>query len=480
MFSLGLDIGTSKVALALTELSTRRVVLTQSAAYPESATKVRGVQDSNALLECTMQLVRNALHGRSEAVSAICVAGQMHGVVVFDSRGAPVTPLLNWQDERCNADPSFLPELCTRTGHSLCAGFGCATLSWLFSGKDSDIAIPPVNEEKEECTYRCGTIMDLLVARLCGAAAAPVMDETNAASFGLYSPAAHDWDWAAVRAAGIPPAILPRVVAPGSVAGLLTGEAAADLLLSCPASSATSGIPVYAAAGDFQAALLATVSDPAADIAINIGTGGQLAAIIDAIPCDPSSSSSSTSCALRVAGRPYEYRPFFGGKVAVTAASLSGGSAWAWLVDLLRGWLGALGVDRARDELYPTLNALGLEALEAEGTGNAGLRVRPTFSGERHAPGLRGEITGITADNMGLGQMCAALARGIVENLRDMVPKEVLCGKKRVVASGNAIRRSRMFQAVIQRVFMLPLEVCEYVEEAAVGASFIVSTGPNN
>ena len=464
MFSLGLDIGTSKVALAPTELGTRRVVLTQSAEYPECATKVRGVQDAGALLECAVQLVQSALRDRSEAVSAICVAGQMHGVVVFDSRGVPVTPLVNWQDERCNADPSFLPELCAQTGHSLCAGFGCATLSWLYNGKDSDITLD------NECAYRCGTIMDLLVARLCGNAAAPVMDETNAAAFGLYSPAAHDWDWAAVRAAGIPPSVLPRIVAPGSVAGLLTREAAADLLHG--ASGVCAGIPVYAAAGDFQAALLATVGDPAADIAINIGTGGQLAAIVDAIPADPSSPSSP--CALRVAGRPYEYRPFFGGRVAVTAASLSGGSAWAWLVELLRGWLGALGVDRSRDALYPALDALGLEALEAPGAeGDEVLRVQPTFAGERHAPGLRGEITGITADNMGLGQLCAALARGVVENLRDMVPEDVLRGKSRVVASGNAIRRSRLFQNVIQRVFRLPLEVCEHAEEAAVGASFI-------
>ena len=366
MLSLGLDIGTSKVALALMELSTRRVVLTQSAEYPETATKARGVQDADALLECAVQLVRSALRGRSETVSAICVAGQMHGVVVFDARGAPVTPLINWQDERCSADPSFLPGLCARTGHSLCAGFGCATLSWLYSGRDSNANSNSSNNggggggvalSREEGGYRCGTVMDLLVARLCGTAGAPVMDETNAAAFGLYSPAAHDWDWAAVRCAGIPQGVLPRVVAPGAVAGLLTQEAAAGLLCSSPCVRA--GVPVYAAAGDFQAALLATVRDAAADIALNIGTGGQLAVIVDAVPSDaplpPSPISSSTASppgyALRVAGRPYEYRPFFGGRVAVTAASLSGGSAWVWLVDLLRGWVGALGVDRARDAL---------------------------------------------------------------------------------------------------------------------------------
>ena len=141
--------------------------------------------------------------------------------------------------------------------------------------------------------------------------------------------------------------------------------------------------------------------------------------------------------------------------------------------------MGALGVDRARDALYPALDALGLEALAAgeDADEGAALRVRPTFSGERHAPELRGTITGISADNMGLGQLCAALARGIVENLRGMVPEEALRGKRRVVASGNAIRRSRLLQAVIQRVFALPLEVCEYPEEAAVGASLIAGCG---
>lgn len=460
---LGLDIGTSKVALALTEAGTRSVLHTQSMEYPGSATRVRGEQDANALLATAAQLVQSALRGRSEKVSAICVAGQMHGVVVFDGHGTPLTPLINWQDERCNAEPSFLPGLCARTGHSLCSGFGCATLSWLYSHG----VLPAEGGRAETC--RCGTVMDLLVARLCGIAAAPVMDETNAAAFGLYSHAAHDWDRAAVCAAGISPDILPRVVLPGAIAGLLTQESAEALLCCCP--NIPAGIPVHAAAGDFQAALLTTVRDAEADIAINIGTGGQLAVVVDSVP----SASPLADVPLRVAGRPYEYRPFFGGRLAVTAASLSGGSAWKWLVDLLQSWLGDLGLSKERDALYSALDALGLKALDelAKTAPSSMLNVHPTFSGERHAPELRGEITGITTDNMGLGQLSAALAKGIVENLQSMVPEEVLRGKKRVVASGNAIRRSKLFQTVIQRTFMLPLEISEFTEEAAVGASFV-------
>lgn len=457
MFSLGLDIGTSKVALALTEVGTQRTVLTQSIEYPKgssTANKIRGEQNAENLLSATVKLVRSALSDRSEVISAICVAGQMHGVVIFDESGVPLFPLVNWQDERCNTDPTFLPRLCAKTGHSMCSGFGCSTLAWLSEHGSLN------------ASNSCGTIMDLLVARLCGATNAPVMDETNASSFGLYSHTSHNWDEAAVRAAGIPLAILPRVVPPGSVAGHLTPEAATALF----GRSDAAGIPVYAATGDFQAALLATVYDPKRDIAINIGTGGQLATVVDAEACPPGTP-------LRAPGRSYEYRPFFGGKLAVTAASLSGGSAWKWLADLLHSWLSALGLGKSSeaglDTLYSAMDTLGMEALNSSDGTSELLHVRPTFSGERHDPKLRGEISGITADNVSLGQLCVALAKGIVENLVEMMPPEVLCGKERIVASGNAIRRSKLLQAVVQRTFGLPLEICEHAEEAAVGASLI-------
>lgn len=73
--------------------------------------------------------------------------------------------------------------------------------------------------------------------------------------------------------------------------------------------------------------------------------------------------------------------------------------------------------------------------------------------------------------NFTIGNLARALARGILVNLKEMLPQSVLRDRARVVGSGNALRRSRLLQALTQEVFDLPLLLTEGREEAAVGAA---------
>ncbi|GGS28940.1 rhamnulokinase [Deinococcus knuensis] len=61
-------------------------------------------------------------------------------------------------------------------------------------------------------------VPDLLHFWLCGAKAT---ERTNASTTGLYDPRTGDWAWALVDAAGIPRALLPRIVEPGTDLGEL-------------------------------------------------------------------------------------------------------------------------------------------------------------------------------------------------------------------------------------------------------------------
>eukprot|EP01105_Mastigella_eilhardi_P010089 TRINITY_DN2363_c0_g2_i5.p1 TRINITY_DN2363_c0_g2~~TRINITY_DN2363_c0_g2_i5.p1 ORF type:complete len:410 (+),score=83.24 TRINITY_DN2363_c0_g2_i5:167-1396(+) len=401
-----------------------------------------------------MDLVAELVRGTEEEVACVGVTGQMHGVVVLArDTGAVLTPLVTWQDQRCAEEPGFLARLCRATGHDLCTGFGCATLAW---ARAHD-AMPAGAETG--AVVAC-TVMDALVARLCGGEV--VMDDANAASFGLYDGRARDWDCSAALAAGVPPALLPRVVSAGTPAGTLAPPAAARLGLRA-------GTPVCTATGDFQAALLASLANVDSDVALNLGTGGQVAVVLP--------SSTQVPAHMRESGRAYEFRPFPRHRVAVTAATLCAGAAWAWLASSARSWALALGAGSLPEEahIYARLDTLGLAYLDDWAAGR--VSQPPYFGvhllGERHDPSMRGRIDGISLENAGPGAMAAAVARGIARALREQLPPAALEGRTRVVASGGAARRSALLRRAAAEEFGLPLHLCGVGEEAAVGAALL-------
>jgi sedoheptulokinase len=433
---LGIDVGTSKVAAVIID-GGRRVI---ASASREHGADIRGSpgrseQDVQAIFAAALLTVQELPPNLRRQVQAVGVTGQMHGVVVLDEHRAPLTPLITWQDGRC-LEGDFLARLSARCGHRLGTGFGCATLAWLVEHQ----ALPAG-------AAASATVQDVLVAALCGESR-PVTDPTDAASWGLLDLRWLDWDCQAVQKALLPPWVLPRVVPCGTLAGKAHPQAAGDL--GVPA-----GVPVAVAIGDNQASLLATLEDPRTDLALTLGTGGQVSAVL---PADVEAGPLPPNCT-------YEYRPFPGGRMLVVAASLCGGAAWAWLADAVIRWFEDFAAPAPpRDQVFQRLNQLGAQA---KGT----LELSPHFLGERYDESLRGGIRGIGLGNFDLGNLARATARGIVGNLKAMLPAHALTGRRRVVGSGNALRRNPLLRAMAEEVFGLPLKLSDSQEEAATGAA---------
>jgi len=151
----------------------------------------------------------------------------------------------------------------------------------------------------------------------------------------------------------------------------------------------------------------------------------------------------------------------------IVASSLSGGSAWAWLADTVMSWMRDMGCSSpSRTEVFTSLNELASRSA-------GDLDVRTCFQGERHDVDLRGGIGGIDLQNFELGNVARSLARGIVANLRNMLPDHVLVGRERIVGSGNALRLNPALQAAAEEVLELPLEMTNVAEEAATGAALL-------
>jgi hypothetical protein len=70
-------------------------------------------------------------------------------------------------------------------------------------------------------------------------------------------------------------------------------------------------------------------------------------------------------------------------------------------------------------DVYARLIALGLQRQDTE------LTFVPTLNGERADPNSTGSVLNLRMDNWGMGDISAALSRGLVENLFAMIPPEL-------------------------------------------------------
>jgi sedoheptulokinase len=219
--------------------------------------------------------------------------------------------------------------------------------------------------------------------------------------------------------------------------------------------------------GDNQASVRSTVEDPDKDIALTLGTGGQLSIVLNKHPG-------------KLRTKTAEVRPYLDSKFMVVAAVLCGGNAMKWVVKTTEDIVKSVGLT-----VSPKLNLYGLMNEQALRSGARGLVVRPSFAGERHDQSIRGEISGIDLENFTFGALAFGTAIGVLKNLKSMMPEEFLEGRTRVVGSGNAVRLNRFVQKAVAEVFGMPCHVTnrklferkgshpEEPEEAARGAALI-------
>ena len=116
--------------------------------------------------------------------------------------------------------------------------------------------------------------------------------------------------------------------------------------------------------------------------------------------------------------------PYFDGSTLLTAASLAGGNVVATFVKMLQSWMTTLGVNDIPDDssIYAKLVSL---ACENGNNSSRELDVSVNLWGERYDPGAVGAVSNITPNNLELGCVSRAMLRGVITNLRKMMPQEV-------------------------------------------------------
>jgi xylulokinase len=404
---LGIDLGTSGVK-ALVAGADDAVLGRGVAGYP---VRVPGAGRAESAPEdwwlATRTAVREALAEAGRVtVTAVAVAGQMHGIVLVDDRGAPLRPAILWLDQRAAAEAATYAELpCDYTavlGNRPSPGMAGPLLSWLITN--------------EPCTVQASwwalQPKDWLRLRLTGQAAT---DPTDASGTLLFDLARDQWADPLIEKLGLPREKLPPVREPTDIAGPLLRGPAADLGLR-------PGIPVAVGASDNAAALFAT-GLRADEAMLNLGGGGQWVVREDGFrPAD-------TTNLYRAVGRGY-YRLAPVQNVGIT-------------LDWVRNLVGATW-----DELYDTAS----RPRPADA-----LRFDPHLTAERWNPAATGAWTGLSLVHERADLMRSALD-GVAALLRQRLDDLRAAGHapRRVILGGGGAANPA-WRALLEETLDLPL-----------------------
>ena len=426
MKTLGLDLGTTSICAVVFEKETGVLAAktVQNAAFLPGESWERA-QDAAAISQIAFSLVQELLEKHPD-VSAIGVTGQMHGILYLDEEGHCVSPLYTWQDGRAalpfDETESWAEHLSRLTGYAISTGYGMATHYY-----NVNHGLVP-----ENAACFC-TIADFLAMRLAGRTS-PLLDASNAASFGLFDLQGGCFDKAALEKAGLDSKHLPQV---SQTAYLGTG---------------IFGKPVYTAIGDNQAAFLGAVDKKDDALLVNVGTGSQVAVF--------------TPEYLHVPG--LETRPFPGGGYLLVGAALCGGRSYALLERFFRQTV-QLTTGKSESQ-YSAME----RALDAAGEISDAPIAVTTFQGTRENPALRGSFQNISTENFTPVHFMHSVMNGMAQELFAMYRGFLQAGGRKpsqMIGSGNGLRENRHLQKAFERVFSCPMALSRYEEEAACGAA---------
>jgi len=429
---MGLDVGTTTICGLLLDASTGRILDISSV---PNAFRLPGVQpdealqDPDGILGAAADLLAG-LSGTGEPLAGIGVTGQMHGILYVDAGGSPVSPLYTWQDGRGGRERAdggtYASFLSGELGSPVSTGFGFVTHYWNVENG----AVPP------DAAAFC-TAADFVAMRLAGASR-PVTDGSNAASIGCFALDTLRFRTDAAARLGVSPSLFPRVAL--DYPSLGTGPG---------------GAPVFTAVGDNQASFLGAAAERSRSVHVNIGTGSQISAYLEAFAPVPG----------------MDLRPFPWGGYLCVGAGLCGGRAYALLHDFFEKTV-RLFTAGAEGAAYAVMNAVDREILPA----GAGVVVDARFQGTRSDPSGRGSITNLSPENFTPEHLIVGLREGMAAELMtsyERLPPELRARTDTLVGSGNGIRLNPGLRKAFERTFHMSMKVPAHTEEAAFGAALL-------
>ena len=401
---MGIDLGTSGVKALVWDADKGRVIGLGQAAYGYAVYDgVRAEQDPETVWRRVVCAVRSATtQARRPALAAIGVSGQMHGAVLYDRVGCVTSPIITWEDRR--ADRGVLSWMrhqagatLRRSGCGIAAGFAGATLAAMHRARD------PLLRRVHHWLLPG----DWLRRRLADAGPF-VTDPSNGSSTGVFDTRRACWNAAAIGRLGLDAGWFPEVRPSTAVVGQVGRRAARACALRA-------GTPLVTGGGDQPLSMIGSgVCRPRDGLALNLGTGGQVARVSTAYR--PGGGDGITFC--------FPQRGW-----SVLGAALSAGGALRW-------WQGVIAQGTAHGAA-PDVSRLSRAAARVP-PGADGLVFVPLLAGSRARPDARAGFLGLT-DSHTLAHMTRAIMEGVVFELYALWRRQGGTRARVVTASGGGL-----------------------------------------
>ena len=439
---LGLDVSTTATKAVLLDAEGEvRAVGTSEYRY-ETPRPLWSEQDPALWWQATVAAIGDALRAAGvggDAVEAVGLTGQMHGLVALDSADRVLRPAILWNDQRTAAECDLIRELVGRerliavTGNDALPGFTAPKLLW-------------VRRNEPEVWSSIAHVLlpkDLVRLRLTGGHA---VDRADGAGTILFDLAERDWSAEIVDALGIDRAWLPATFEGPEVTGTITSEAAA-------ATGLRTGTPVVAGGGDQAAAAVGVGSVTPGVSSLSLGTSG----VVFTTTEDPT---------VEPEGRLHAFCHAVPGRWHLMGVMLSAAGSLRWYRDALAPGVGF-------DELVDEASRVP--------AGSDGLLFLPYLSGERTPhpdPLARGAFVGLTV-NHSRAHLTRAVLEGVAFGLRDSLELMRAMGlvpSTEIRATGGGVKSS-LWRQVLADVLEARIVTTSTAEGAAQGAATLAAVG---
>ncbi len=445
MYFLGIDTSTTSSKALLIDETGEVVAVASSPHTLQTPKPLWSEQNPLEWWEAVSASIRSVLEKAGvggEAVAAIGLTGQMHGLVLLDEAGNVLRPAILWNDQRTQAQCDEIharigkERFIQLSGNVALTGFTAPKILW-------------VQEHEPEIYAKARHVLlpkDYIRLKLTGEYA---MDKADGAGTVLFDVQTRNWSPEILSALGINPAWMPPTYEGPEFTGKVTPEAAALTGLKA-------GTPVAAGGGDQAAQAVGVGVVEAGIVALTVGTSGVVFA-------------ATPSALVEPEGRLHAFCHAVPGMWHFMGVMLSAAGSLQWYRDTL-----APGM--SFDDL--------LKEAESVPAGSEGLQFLPYLSGERTPypdPLARGAFIGLTLRH-GRGHLTRAVLEGVAFGLKDsftLIQNAGLGEIRQVRASGGGTKGA-LWRQILASVLEAELVTVNTTEGAAYGAALLAGVGAGN
>lgn len=440
-YVLGIDVGTGATRAVLVDRNGEIVSSATSEHAPFASPKIGWAeQDPHDWHRATGSAIREALSGagiNSADISAVGLAGQMHGAVLLDETDQVLRPALIWCDQRTQPQCDWLDQklgeekIIELTCNPALTNFTLTKILWV---RD--------NEPEVFARFR-HILLPKDYVRLC-LTGEHAMDVAEASGTLMLDVAHRRWSEEMMAAVGLPMSCLPKLYESPEVCGRISEEGAAYTGLE-------PGTPVVAGAGDQAGGAVGMGIVRAGAVSATIGTSGVVFAATDTPAMDPK-------------GRVHTFCHAVPGRWHVMGVTQAAGLSFRWFRDLLSNSSSSISYDE-----------LTREAATVP-PGSDGVLWAPYMMGERTPhldPNARGTLTGLAASHT-RAHVTRAILEGVAFSLKDTFSLfEEMHVPVRNVRLGGGGARSPLWRQIQADVYGQAVEILAAEEGAAYGAALL-------